>query len=367
MTYNASDNTLSTTLGSTLSPGTYPITIRAFDNAGNWNTTTTSLTVTTSTQTIGYPTPGPLLDTSDANIMNGTKYTVPSVGGTATNMSVYVGPIDTAPHNQYQLSIYTVKPNGKPGTLVAQTAVGTLTPNTWNTLPLPSGITLTPNTQYWLMYNTNATQSTLNNMYYTHDEQGIGVYTGRTFGTWPTTYPTSPTMTDQKFSLTLNYTPSSPIPPAPTPLAGNNTVESNQDSNTAGKAEAFQYTATTSGTANGVQVYLNGTNQASQVVVGLYTDNNGKPGTLLGQTTITTPVNGTWNTATLPTGVSITSGTNYWLAVLGPKSQGTIGFRDKASGGVGSHTSSQSNLTSLPATWSDGTSYATSSVSGFVY
>ena len=174
-------------------------------------------------------------------------------------------------------------------------------------------------------------------------------------------------MTTQKFSLTLSFTPSSAIPPAPTPLVGDNNIETNIDSNTAGTAEAFQYVATTTGTANNLQVYLNGTNAASQVVVGLYSDATGAPQTLLGLATITTPIDGTWNTASLPTGVSITSGTKYWIATLGPKTHGIVGFRDQASGAVGSHSSSQTNLTTLPAIWSDGTTWASSSLSGFVY
>ena len=342
----------------------YQLNVRAEDAAGNWSPVTTAqLTVTN--PTIGNPQPGNLLDSSDANFMNGTKFTVGSVGGTATTMSVYIGTVDSSPHNQYQMSVYTTKSNGKPGTLVAQTAAGNLTANSWNSLPL-SG-TLSPNTQYWLMYNTNASQSGLNDMYYTTDEQGIGAYAGRTYGSWPATYPTGPVMTNQKFSLTLSFAPSGPLPPNPTPLVGDANVESNIDSNPAGTAEAFSYTATSSGTAGNLQVYLNGTNVASQVVVGLYSDTSGAPGTLLGQATITAPVDGAWNTVALPTGVSVTSGTKYWIAILGPKTKGVVGFRDQATGGTGSHTSSQTNLTTLPATWSDGSTYATTSLSGFAY
>ena len=297
--------------------------------------------------------------------MNGTKFTVGSVGGTAISMSVYVGPVDTAPNNHYQLSVYATKSNGKPGALVAQTAVGTLTANSWNSLPLTA--TLAANTQYWLMYNTDASGPTFNNMAYDHDEQGVGTYAPRTFGTWPSTYPTSPTMTDQRFSLFVSYTPSAAIPPVPTALFGNPAVEPNLDSNSAGRAEAFQFTATNSATATGVRVYLNATNQADTVTVGVYSDANGAPGTLLGQATSTTPVNGTWNTVALPGNVTITQGTTYWLAILSPRQHGTIGFRDKATGGPQSVVSSQSNLTTLPSTWTSGSSYATTGLSGFVY
>ena len=71
---------------------------------------------------------------------------------TVNALSVYVGTVDAAPNNQYQVAIYTDQ-NGAPGTLVASSTAGTLIPNAWNTLPLVA--TLQANTSYWLMYNTN--------------------------------------------------------------------------------------------------------------------------------------------------------------------------------------------------------------------
>ena len=359
-----SNEAASATLGSNLSSGTYTVNVRAESGAGVWSSTQ-SVTLTVN-QTIGFGQPGGTLDTGDANYMNGTKFTVGSVGGTAQSMSAYVGPVDNAPDNGYQMAIFTVKADGKPGTLVAQTGNGTLTANAWNTLPITA--TLSANTQYWLMYNTDATQSNLNEMYYSVGEQGIGAYAGQTFGSWPGTYPTNPTLTNTQFSLTLTYTPSGPIPPAPTPLVGDNNIESNIDSDPAGTAEAFQYTATTTGNSQNLGIYLNGTNAATQVTVGLYTDSSNAPGTLLGQATISSPLDGTWNSVMLSSQVSITAGTKYWIVILAPKGDGTVGFRDQASdSGTGSITSKKANLTTLPSTWTSGTSYSTVSLSAYAY
>jgi hypothetical protein len=214
------------------------------------------------------------------------------------------------------------------------------------------------------MYNTNATQSTLNDMYYSNDEPNIGVYSGRNFDLgFNPTYPTNPIMTTQKFSIYASYNPDGPIPPV---LAGDNTIESNQDSNTAGTAEAFQFTALNSGTGTKLNVYLSGSNQATNVRVGVYTDNNNNPGTLLSQALITSPINYTWNTVTL-SNTTITAGTKYWIAILSPKGKGKVFFKDKAPGGQGSVSSSLSNLTTLPSTWITGSSWASTSISAFVY
>jgi YD repeat-containing protein len=139
----------------------------------------------------------------------------------------------------------------------------------------------------------------------------------------------------------------------PTTLVGDGNVESVADSNPTGNAQAFQYTATTSGTASQIFVYLDATSSASQVVVGLYTDTPGNdPGTLLAQGTINSPTAGAWNSVTV-SGTSITVGTTYWIAVLAPSSStGTIEFRDVPIGsGSKSETSLDTTLTSLPTTW----------------
>jgi hypothetical protein len=145
---------------------------------------------------------------------------------------------------------------------------------------------------------------------------------------------------------------------------GNQTVQTNRDNNPSGMAEAFQYTATASGTASQLNVYLDSTNAATSVVVGLYTNASNAPASLLAQATLTNPVNGGWNSVAIPP-TTITAGTSYWIAVLGPAGGGTIQFRDRASGGGRAQVSSQSNLTTLPATWSPGANYNNSPLSAY--
>jgi uncharacterized protein YjiK/methionine-rich copper-binding protein CopC len=145
---------------------------------------------------------------------------------------------------------------------------------------------------------------------------------------------------------------------------GTPTVLSNRDSNSAGTAEAFQYTASASATVTSLSIYLDTNNSATRVIVGIYSNNtSNNPGTLLGQATITAPRAGAWNTVAIP-GVSITSGTRYWIAVLSPSGSGTVRFRDTNRGSK-AQTSLQANLTALPATWSPGTTFQDTPMSAY--
>ena len=134
---------------------------------------------------IGHNEIGSNFDTGDRNVLDGSPFNS-GQGGNLAFMSVYVGAVDSAPNNQFQLGVYT-NADGRPGTLVAHTATGTLTANSWNTLPITGA--LQPNTIYWLVYNTNATSDTLNNMAV---QLGVGTYAWSSaailFGTWPSTY-----------------------------------------------------------------------------------------------------------------------------------------------------------------------------------
>jgi outer membrane protein assembly factor BamB len=147
-------------------------------------------------------------------------------------------------------------------------------------------------------------------------------------------------------------------------LAGDQTVESNHDSNTAGSAEAFRTTAGTSGTAQTITVYVDSTSTATSLTAGLYADASGHPGALLGQGTIAAPAKGAWDDVPI-SGAAVTAGATYWIAILGPSGAGTIQFRDKSGGGA-SETSSSSSLSTLPASWTTGARYTDGPLSAYV-
>jgi hypothetical protein len=149
-----------------------------------------------------------------------------------------------------------------------------------------------------------------------------------------------------------------------TVLVGSAAIQNNVDSNAAGTAEAFQYTASATGTGRRIWIYIDAGSTATSVTVGLYSNtSSNNPGSRLTQATITNPVKGAWNSVVLTTTPSLTNGGRYWIAVLGLG--GRVQFRDTALGGL-AQTSSQTTLSGLPLTWTPGTIYHNSPMSAYV-
>jgi hypothetical protein len=150
---------------------------------------------------------------------------------------------------------------------------------------------------------------------------------------------------------------------AQTVLVGDQTIESNLDSNATGLAEAFPATATATGQVGSINFFLDETSAATKIYVGIYNNASGKPGTLLTQGSTTQLAPGTWNSVTV-SAASLTSGTEYWIAILGTTG-GVPYFHDRSTTSCLSQTSSQSNLTSLPSTWTTGKSWDTCYISAY--
>ena len=134
------------------------------------------------------------------------------------------------------------------------------------------------------------------------------------------------------------------------PLFGSANVGGNVDSNPAGTAKAFSTTAGYSGQLTRLHLWADSSSTATRAVVGIYSDRVGRPGALLMQRTITNLRSGSWNYVDLPS-TPVTKGQRYWIAVLAPNGGGTIRFREAGASGQ-SVTSTQGNLTALPASWS---------------
>jgi hypothetical protein len=177
----------------------YTVTVRTgvTDAAGNALAANPQFSFTTadpSAPRFGYDQVGGSLDSGDMNYMNGSRFVTGSTGLTVSQISVYLKSVQAAPANQYQVAIYT-DVNGSPGALVASSASGTLTANSWNSRPISA--TLAPNTAYWLMFNTNGD----NNMSYDVGSANQGAWSqSRPFGTWPSSFGTSTRWT-AKYSI----------------------------------------------------------------------------------------------------------------------------------------------------------------------
>jgi hypothetical protein len=152
--------------------------------------------------------------------------------------------------------------------------------------------------------------------------------------------------------------PESSSPDAAGVVLGSADIQPAVDENSPGTAEAFQSVATASGSAQRLNVYVDESSAAEAIVAGVYSDDGGRPGRLLGSGRLTSPAKGHWNTVVVPA-TEITQGTPYWLVLLGPDDTGVLRFRDLVDGAGGpTQISAQTWLHELPSTWRPGRSYA---------
>lgn len=155
---------------------------------------------------LGYTKVGSLVDSSNSNYMNSTRFAMGAQNGLVSTASVYVGTVDTTPNNQFEIAIYTNN-NGVPGTLVAKSTRGTLKANSWNTVNITAS--LKAKTAYWIAYNSNGRSTSVNNMHF-NSTNNLGKTAwstnGQLFGVWPTTFG-SATKQGAIFSIYVTYTP----------------------------------------------------------------------------------------------------------------------------------------------------------------
>lgn len=148
--------------------------------------------------------------------------------------------------------------------------------------------------------------------------------------------------TELKTDMNTAVATSSP----PQRLLGDQQTGTKTDTITKGTAKAFLKQADKTGRVTSLSVYV--ASGSTALVAGLYSNNNGRPGTLLGQGTLSTPKAG-WNTVALPA-TAVTAGTTYWIAILSPG--GNLQVSDRVGSGTQpSETSPATTSTTLPATW----------------
>ncbi len=146
-------------------------------------------------------------------------------------------------------------------------------------------------------------------------------------------------------------------------LIGDTTVESNAGYLSSGRAKAFNFHARLSGTSAVMQLYLDPANTAGTVIVGIYSDAGGHPGSLLSTGLSLASLAGTWNPISV-TSAPLVAKESYWLATLGQG--GTLRFRDQRYGSCKSETSAQGTLSALPTSWRTGRTHSNCPVSAYV-
>ncbi|MFD8482682.1 Ig-like domain-containing protein [Kitasatospora sp. NPDC059673] len=163
------------------------------DLAGNTQAAAYTAAFTTAgapPQTIGNNTIGTQLDDTNSNHLNGSKITTGASPIALSSLNVHIGQTSASPNNQFQIAVYSDN-GGSPDALLATSSVGTLSANAWNSAAVT--YTLAANTTYWLVYNSNGTSSTVNNMHYSSGPAGSGVYSNASvpFGTFPASFGTA--------------------------------------------------------------------------------------------------------------------------------------------------------------------------------
>jgi hypothetical protein len=167
------------------------------------------------------------------------------------------------------------------------------------------------------------------------------------------------TTTEINYNLKTAISVSNP----PQYVIGDKALEPSVDYSPQGTAEAFQAVPQKTGVVTTVQVYLDSSSTATQLVAGVYKDNNGHPGARVAQGTLSTLKPGAWNSVSIPV-ASVTAAQPYWIAILGSKGQ--IKFRDRLGTGAGKmEVSASSTLTSLPGTWTTGLVYSDGPISTY--
>jgi PKD repeat protein len=133
-------------------------------------------------------------------------------------------------------------------------------------------------------------------------------------------------------------------------LLGSQQTSSYTDTISQYTAKAYRQKADKAGKVTNLSVYV--TSGSTALVAGLYSDNNGRPGTLLAQGKLSSPKAGAWNAVPVPA-TAITAGT-YWIAILSPG--GILQVGNKVGGGSEPSITSPTTTATLPSPswWTSG-------------
>jgi len=270
--------------------------------------------VTQTATTLGNAQVGASQDSYDSYNMDGSTVTTGPRGARITAMTAYVGAIDpTAANDLFQTAIYSDS-NGSPGALVAASASGRLTANSWNSVALSA--TLAPSTTYWLVYNANGSASQYDNLAYDTGPAGSGVYAtnaNQAYGAWPASFGAATSITD-RYSLYATSSGGAASGGLGATL-GYTRTGSSQDSYDSYNMDGSKVTTgPQGGPVVSVSAYVGAIDPTAAndlFQVAIYADSNGSPGALVAASASGTLVANSWNTVALT--ATLAPNTTYWL------------------------------------------------------
>ncbi len=295
---------------------------------------------------------GSYADSNNAGMTQAFHYTA-TTSGNASDIELYVNSGTTA--TSVYVGLYS-DVSGKPGSLLALGSLRAPQSKTWNDIELDSSATLMQGNPYWI-----AVLGTGGKLAYLDTAKGSApsyVNSTKNLSALPQTYSAGAKYNMSPASAYVIGTVETAAA-----LLGDQSIAPSSDSNSAGVAQAFAYHATASGTTSDIELYVNSGTTATKLTLGLYTDTNGKPGSLIASGSISSPVPQAWNDVNVGA-VSVTAGNTYWIALLAIG--GEVDYADTWDGSAASYVNSAAGLTSLPATYSVGTEYGASPATAYV-
>lgn len=236
---------------------------------------------------VGLKTLGSNDDTPGGNNICATRVTA-SQSIIAANLNLYIA---SGAAGYVRMGIYTDN-SGSPGTLLAQTS-SIAAANGWLTGSIPD-TALTSGTNYWLVFIFSQTGS-----HTRYNSSGALKWASYTYGALPST---APAMTGSNTATYSFY--------ASGYAAGLDKLGSTNDTPAGNSFCANKVTVDRNIAVTRLNLYIAG-NATGTARMGIYTNNNGAPGTLLAQTEDIMLANG-WNTGSIAS-TNLVSGTDYWL------------------------------------------------------
>ena len=301
---------------------------------------------------LGMELSGNYADSNSAGVAQAFYYTA-SNSGNASDIDLYVNSGSTA--TAVVAGLYS-DASGKPGTRLASGSLASPKAQTWNNIKFSSTTAVTQGTKYWIaILGTGGTLTYL-------DTTGSGtpsyVNSTKHLTSLPQTYSSGTQYDVSPASAYVNGATATQ-----TVCLGDQSSAPSADSNSAGVAPAFAYQATASGTTSDIEFYVNSGTTASKLLLGIYADANGKPGSLLTSGSVASPKAQAWNDVGVGS-VTVTAGNTYWIALLG--TGGQIDYQDTWGGSGSSYVEATTGLATLPATYASGNEYNASPASAYV-
>jgi hypothetical protein len=267
-------------------------------------------------------------NSGDNGRMVGNRLLIPSPGEVFSQMQVYFLSPQASPNNSFEVAVYSDVESspgqGKPGNLIASSAVGTISAAGYNTATFSSSVTLQPMTYYWFMVENKASIAADNEVeYYTNtNPQVTGNVLGAevtvsglpgSFPSWPATAAAPSTSGPFAYYMNVVFptigsywgnTIGYDLPLWVTDTGEQNSVEGNH-----------VYTGGSAFVVSALSAYYTGTVCASgnNFQMAIYSDSSGTPKTMLATSSTGTIVANSWVTVTM--NLTLAASSSYWILI----------------------------------------------------